>query len=470
MIEEIIFSQLMSNAEYARVVLPHLKEEYFNTQDEKNFFKIYKRFFSKHNKIPSRQALLIEIEKLKSSAEVYSAMVDIVGRSVEFDETLEYLVEQTEEFCKEKAIFNALKEAVLIADGQSKTKLPASIPSILQEALSVCFDTSVGHDYINDAMSRYDYYHSVTARITTGIPMIDKVTRNGFPRKTLNVFLAPPHGGKSLVMVNCAVGGMKAGHNVLYISMEMAAEEIGKRFDVNLLDIDFDTLEVIPKSTFTSQFKKLTDKSLGRLVIKEYPTGTASAAHIKSLLNELKTKQNFVPDIIVVDYMNICASEYYKQGSNHNSYTIVGSIGKELRALAIETNTCLITATQTNRSGINNSGVGMESVSESGGIAMIADFMMAIINTDDLKQLRQLMFKQIKNRYNGITDYEKFLVGVDYNKMKLFSLETTGTPVTVSKDKKKKTEPLNTDSGFNIDMLHTIKPKTNSFDDFNFNE
>lgn len=473
MIENIIFSQLLTSDEYARAVLPHLKEDYFSAQQEKNFLKIYKRFFSKHNKIPSKQAMLIEVEKLKSSAEVYKSMVEIVERTIEFTESKEYLVEKTEEFCKEKSLFNALRESVLIMDGQSKDKGPDSIPSIIQEALSICFNSTVGHDYMADAMDRYEYYHHSEARIRTGIPILDKITKGGFPRKTFNVFLAPPHGGKTLAMINVAAGAVKHGANVLYITMEMAAEEIGRRFDVNLLDVDFDTLEVLPKATFESKFSKIAKESRGRLIIKEYPTGAASASHFRALLSELKQKQNFVPDMIVIDYMNICSSEYYKAGSTHNSYTIVGSVGKELRALAIEANAVVVTATQTNRSGVNNSDVDMTAVSDSAGTTMIADFMLAIITTDELKELKQILFRQLKNRYGGTSDFEKFILGIDYAKQILYKLDS-GDSVPVANPTADKNKGLNKKAGNvvdapSLDILHQIKSKQ-SFDDFDFND
>lgn len=461
----------MTNDEYARTVLPHLKDEYFSTQEEKAFFKIYARFFQKHNRIPSKQAMLIEIEGLKSAADLYTSMVAMVSRSVEFEESLIYLVEKTEEYCKEKAIFNALKESVLIVDGQSKDKNKDSIPSILQAALSVCFNTSVGHDYLEDFAERYDYYHNTEARIPVNIPIFDKITKNGFPRKTLNVFLAPPHGYKSAVMSNLAAGALMNGYNVLYISLEMAAEEIGRRFDVNLMGVNFDDLDIITKDTYTSKFEKISSSTQGRLVIKEYPTGTAHAGHFRALLSELKTKQNFVPDMIVVDYMSIAASEIYKNGSAHNSYTIVGSIGKELRALAIETNSALITAVQTTRAGAGNSDVDISHTSESFGIPAIADFFAAIINTDELKALKQLMFKQLKNRYTGLDKDEKFILGVDTPKMKLYSLDgEISIPISKKPEKKDKLEKniVSKDAPFDFDILHTIKPEKASFEDFNF--
>lgn len=474
-IESLIFSQLLCNEEYARKVLPHIHEGYFNSNEERMFLKIYHRFFTKYNRVPNRQTMLLEIEKLKGSAEAYKQMVSFVDEKVEFTESLDYLVEQTEEFCKEKALFNALRESVLIVDGADKEKRgPNAIPTILSAALAICFDTTVGHDYDDDAEARYDYYHSTTARVDTGIRIIDKITRKGFPKKTLNVLLAPPHGGKTITMVNIAEGALKQGHNVLYISMEMAAEEIAKRFDVNRLDIDFDMLETVPKDIFTTKLKKLKKASYGKLIIKEYGTGTAAASNFRTLLGELKTKRGFTPDMIVIDYMNICASEFYKNGSNHNSYTIVGSIGKELRALAIESNSVVLTATQTNRSGIDNSELSMTTVSDSAATAMIADFIMGIINTSELKELNQLLFQQIKNRYDGIGNPEKFIMGVNYSKMQIYELDqshtfhkATNSDDTSGKSKKRgkggSDSKLNTPSQSEVDMKFQIQPDYNDF-------
>lgn len=460
--EDLIFSQLLTNEIYARTVLPHLKEEYFSTPEEKAFFKIYCHFFKKYNKAPSKNALLIEIEALKSSAETYKSLHEIIHRQVEFTEDNKYLVDKTEEYCKERALFNALRESVLIVDGQSKTKTASSIPSILQEALAVCFDTSVGHDYFNDSEARYDYYHLAEARIPTGIEMFDKITRGGFPRKTLNVLLAPPHGGKSMIMVNMSIGAILAGFNVLYITMEMAEFEIGKRFDTNMMDIEFDDLELLPKATFTSKFNKICQSSRGKFIVKQFPTGNANASHFRALLSELKTKQGFVPDLIVVDYMSICSSEVYKAGSNANSYTIVGSIGKELRALAIDEDAAIITAIQTTRNGIGNSDVDMSDTSESFGVPAIADFFGAIINTDELVALKQLMIKQLKNRYRDFHENEKFLLGVDTKKMKVFSLENSSVTPQVQVKKKGKVETAN--DTFDPPVIK----QGSSFSDFNF--
>lgn len=414
----------MSNESYARRVMPHLKDEYFQSQEDKVLFKIYSRYFTKHNAIPSRQAILVDIENLKQSADVYNAVKGVVSESIEFTETEQYLVDATEKFCRDQAIYNALRESVLIADGQSKMSADA-IPSILTQALSVCFNTQVGHDYVSEADLRYEYYHAVEARIPTGSKTFDEVTRGGWPRKTLNVLLAPPHGGKSFVMTNFGVGALNAGYNVLYITAEMSEFEIGKRFDTNMMNVDFDTLQLMTKPIFENKFRSVVEKTKGVLKIKEFPTASAHCGHFRSLLADLKQKQNFIPDLIIVDYMGIISSEKYKAQSGANSYTIQKSVAEELRALAIETNTAVITAVQTNRSGVGNTEVDMTSTSESLGVPMCADVFFAIINTDDLKQMKQLMFKQLKNRYKSLDDPNKFMVGVDYSKMKMFDLDNS---------------------------------------------
>lgn len=466
--ETLIFSQLMNSEEYTRRVMPHLHDEYFQTAEDKNFFKIYSRFFKKHNQIPSRQAMMVEIENLKGSADIHKALSSVIKETETFNENTDYLVETTEKFCKERALFNALRESVLIVDASESDKpgkkSPEAIPSILQAALSICFDTTVGHDYEEDASARHDYYHLTTARIPVGISEFDYVTKGGFPRKTLNVLLAPPHGGKSAVMVNFGAGALRAGYNVLYITLEMAEFEIGKRFDVNMMGVDFDMLESLPKETYINKFSSVMKKSQGTLKVKEFPTGAGHAGHFRSLLEELKTKQNWVPDMVIVDYMGICASEKYKASSGANSYTLQKSVGEELRALAIEYNCAVITAVQTNRSGVGNSDVDMTSTSESLGTPMIADWFCAIINTDELKNLKQILFKQLKNRYRSLDDPNKFIVGIDYSQMRMFSLEDNVPKF------KKKDKPLNkpAEGNFDLDMLHTIKPKTANFDDFNF--
>jgi len=465
--ETLIFSQLLVNDEYARKVIPHLKDDYFSSQAEKNFLKVYTRFFRKHNKIPSRQAMEVEIENLKSSAEIYTGMVEILNNTEVFEETTDWLYEQTEKYCKDRAVFNALKTSVMIVDGQDKTGRSAnSIPSILQDALAVCFDSSIGHDYFEDSQERFEYYHLSENRIPCGIDTFDKVTKGGFPRKTLNVFLAPPHGGKSMLMANIAAGACKNGFNVLYITMEMAAEEIGRRFDVNLMGIDFDTLDLLTNDVFTSRFSKISKGSVGRLVIKEYAPNGASAATFEALIGDLKTKQNFVPDMICIDYMGIMNSDAYSDVSKQNSYTIMGSIGKELRRLGVKNNAAVLTAVQTTRSGVGNSEIDMTHTSESFGIPAIADWFAAIVATDDLMSLNQILFIMLKNRYKGLAFMKKFMMGVDYLKQTVFCLDDDTTipdltpPSKGGKAINKKSDP--------VDMTHQIKPDTQTFQNFNF--
>lgn len=464
--ENLIFSQLLTNQDYVRRVIPHIKEEYFNNAEDKIFWKIFHHYFNKHNQTPSKQAMMVEIEHLKNSADVHQSLTTLIKETEEFTENLNFLVDKTEKFCKERALYNALRESVLIVDETSvvkNKKSPEAIPSILQAALSICFDTTVGHDYVSESLERFDYYHMTSARIPSGIGIFDEITRGGFPRKTLNVFLAPPHGGKSLVMVNIAAGAVKAGYNTLYITMEMAEYEIGKRFDVNLMGIDFDTLESMPKQVFENKFNSIVSKSHGKLKIKEFPTGAAHAGHFRALFEELKTKQNYVPDMVVIDYMGICASEKYKASSGANSYTIMKSVGEELRALAIEYNCAVITATQTNRAGVNNSDIDITSTSESFGIPAIADFFSAIINTDELKSLKQIMIRQLKNRYKSLDEPNKFVIGVDYGKMKIFDLENNRPSISG----KKETSKLNKQD-ITFDTQHVIKQTVANFDDFNF--
>jgi KaiC/GvpD/RAD55 family RecA-like ATPase len=459
-IESLIFSQLMTNESYARKVTPHLSEEYFQNQGDKVLFKLYSRFLQKHNSIPSKQALLIETEKLKASQDVYVSVKDTISETVDFSESMEFLIDKTETFCKERAIYNALRDAVLIADGQDKNKSADAIPAILQSALNVCFDSSVGHDYYLDYEHRYDYYHRKDAKVPTGSSTFDSITRGGWSRKTLNVLLAPPHGGKSFLMVNFARGAVEAGFNVLYITLEMAEEEIGKRFDQAMMRTTFDEMMLFSRETFNSQFSKVQAKSHGKMIIREYPTGQGHAGHFRSLLSELKQKQNFNPDLIVVDYMGICASEVYKSGSSANTYTIVGSIGKELRALAIESDSAIVTAVQTNRSGVANTDIDITATSDSFGIPAIADWFGAIITSDELKEMNQMMIRQLKNRYKSLDEPNKFMIGTDFSRMIIHDLEDSGVKRTVSN---------NRDSGGSVPFPDHKINSVNSFDDFDFN-
>lgn len=431
--EELILSSLVTNETYCRKVISHIKEEYFHDKTDRILFSVIQNYFTQYNQSPDKTALLIEAEKNPLSAEQIKEVQDKVRSLTGNSEHLAYLTKTTEDFCKKQAIYNALMESIQIADGRDSKKNPEAIPSILQEALAVCFDPSVGHDYTEDSESRFEYYNRKELKIPFNVEYFNKITKKGVNRKTLNIIMAPPHGGKSLVMVNFGVGALYAGYNVLYVTMEMAEEEIAKRFDVNMMGVDFETLESLPKNVFNSKIDKVKEKALGKLVIKEFPTGSAHAGHIKILIEELRVKKSFVPDLIIVDYMNICASEKYRSGGSATSYTIVKSIGEELRALAIQTNTAIWTATQTNRSGVSNSDVDMTNVSESLGVAMIADSMFAIINSEELIKMNQLLIKQLKNRYRDLNLDNKFVIGIDRARMRIYDLEESAQR-NISKD------------------------------------
>lgn len=465
--ENLILSSLITNETYARKVLPHLNEEYFSEKQEKILFDIINKYVSKYNGLPTKNALHIEASNLtldqRTSEEIEKTISALEPSSAE---NTEYLVHITEKFCKDKAIFNAIMKSIKIADGSDKEFTPEAIPSILTKALAVAFDTSVGHDFIDDADARYEYYHRRENRIPSGLSILDHVSDDGFPRKTLNVVLAPPHAGKTLTMVNIAIGGMHAGYNVLYLTAEMAEEEIAKRFDVNLLNVDFGLLKTMSKQMFMTKTQKLKEKSMGKLKIKEFPTGTAHAGHFKNLIEDLRVKEGFIPDVLVVDYMNICASQRYKAGSSANSYTIVKAIGEELRALAIETNTCLWTATQTTRSGIGNSDIDMTNTSESIGVPAIADFMIAIIDSEELRKMNQLLFKQLKNRYKDKNEKERFVIGIDRSRMKLYDVEESA-----QRNISKATDlEMPSKSSLNIqsDSTPRAKPGVNPFNDIQF--
>lgn len=485
--EKLILSALLTREEFTRAVSPHIKEEYFQEKTTQVVCQEIIRYFEKYNSLPTKEALYIECGAKKNLTEDQSTAInDLIKSLSRIEDSSNWLLEKAETFCKERAVFNALMTSVKIVDGRDKQFAPDAIPSILQEALAVCFDNSVGHDYFTDVESRYDYYHRKENKIPTNLDIFNAVMRGGPSRKTLNVILAPPHAGKTLMMVNFAIGALNAGNNVLYITMEMAEEEISKRFDVNMMNVDFDTLEKMSKDVFTNKFSKVMEKAKGKLMIKEYPTSGAHAGHFKTLIQELKMKQNFVPDMIVVDYLNICLSQRYKAGSAANSYTIVKSIGEELRALAIETNTAIWTATQTTRGGIGNSDVDMTNTSESIGIPAIADFFVALIDSEELRAMNQMIGKQLKNRYDDKNKKEKFAFGIDRSHMKLYDLEASAqegihqnstsdnvrsaVAEVERKTKSKKpdtTPPWEGDSDFPIPNKITAKPKE-GFDKFNF--
>ena len=417
---------LIYNEEYARKVIPFIKPDYFSDVNEKNIFKEVQDFANKYKTLPTHEALVINFTESKSltEPEVRSAIaiLDEIHDDKDPSEA-QWLIEQTEKFCQDKAIYNGIMEAVGILDDKTHTKGKGEIPKILSDALAVSFDNSVGHDYMQDSDSRYDFYHRVESRVRFDLDLFNKITKGGFPIKTLNVALAGTGVGKSLFMCHCSASSISQGHNVLYITMEMAEEKIAERIDANLLNIDLNELQTISKDDYARKFDVLKNKTQGKLIIKEYPTASAHAGHFRALLNELKLKKNFTPDIIFIDYLNICCSSRIKMGASINSYAYIKSIAEELRGLAVEFGVPVVTATQTTRSGFSNTDVGLEDTSESFGLPATADFMFALISTEELEQLNQIMVKQLKNRYGDPNLYKRFVIGVDRAKMRLYDAE-----------------------------------------------
>ena len=429
-LEQTILRNLIYNEEYIRKVLPFLKDEYFSDSIERTIFKELSAFVSKYNTTPTIEAIGLAIKERRnlSDAEVEkseSYLQEIVSSKGE-ESKIQWLIEKSEAFCQERAIYNAVLGSISILDGKDKTNDKGAIPKILSDALSVSFDNSIGHDYLENSDERYDFYHRKEERIPFDLDMFNKITKGGLPIKTLNIALAGTGVGKSLFMCHCAAGNMSMGRNVLYITMEMAEERIAERIDANLLNVTLDDLLDLPKETYDKKVANLKNKVTGKLIIKEYPTASASSLHFRTLLNELNLKKSFVPDIIYIDYLNICCSSRIKPGSNINSYTYVKSIAEELRGLAVEFGVPIVSATQTTRSGYGSSDPGLEDTSESFGLPATADLMFALITSEELEELGQLMVKQLKNRYSDPTMHKRFVIGIDRAKMRLYDVEQTG--------------------------------------------
>jgi replicative DNA helicase len=423
--EPVIFSNLIFNEDYARKVIPFLKDEYFSDHSERIIFQLIDEYVKKYNSFPSKEALAIDLSNKEDVNEQTFKTCKSIIETIEVDgkTKIEWLLDQTEKFCQEKAVYNAIMKSIQIMDDKTGGLTKGAIPQILSNALGVSFDTSIGHDFIEDADSRFEFYHTKELRIPFDIEYFNTITQGGLPRKTLNIALAGTGVGKSLFMCHCAAVNMVAGLNVLYITMEMAEERIAERIDSNLLDVTIDELKLIPKDSYDKKMARIKNKTTGKLVIKEYPTASAGSANFRHLLNELKIKMNFIPDIIYIDYLNICISSRIKNGANVNSYTLVKAIAEELRGLAVEFNVPIISATQTNRAGFADSDVGLENTSESFGLPATADFMFALITTDELQELGQIMVKQLKNRYNDTSINRRFVVGIDRSKMRLYNVE-----------------------------------------------
>lgn len=423
-IETTILKNLVHNEEFMRKAIPFLKEEYFTETSDRGVFSLITEYIQKYNHTPTIEALEIALQNSQLPEAQYKEVHDEVKSLGSYEKpNSEWLINETEKFCKDKAVYNAILQSITILDGKDKVRTKDGIPSLLQEALGVCFDSSVGHDYFDNSSDRFDFYHRVESRIPFDLDYFNKITQGGLPNKTLNIALAGTGVGKSLFMCHVAASALAQGKNALYITMEMAEERIAERIDSNLLNVDIDQLKDLPKSMFENRIKKLSDKSYGKLIIKEYPTASAHVGHFKALLSELYLKRSFKPDIIFIDYLNICASSRFKAGGSVNSYTYVKAIAEELRGLAVEQNVPIVSATQTTRSGFSNTDVELTDTSESFGLPATADFMFALISTEDLEQLNQIMVKQLKNRYNDPTLHKRFVVGIDRAKMRLFDLE-----------------------------------------------
>ena len=420
-IEKTTLSQLLHNENFNRKVIPFLKSEYFGERSEKILFEEINDFVDKYKNPPTKPALEIEIDKRKDLSEIEHKKVLELLSSLE-DSKVEYdwLVDTVEKFCKDKAVYNAVVDSIKVIDGKDKNRTQESIPSILSDALSVSFDSHVGHDYIEQSESRYDFYHKKEKKIEFDL---DYFTKGGLPTKTLNIALAGTGVGKSLFMCHVAASTLMQGKNVLYITLEMAEERIAERIDANLMNISIDDLHSLPKKMFTDKIKKISKKTMGKLVIKEYPTASAHCGHFRSLVKELAIKKSFKPDIILIDYLNICASSRFKGNANVGSYFYIKSIAEELRGFAVETNVPIMSATQTTRSAYTSTDVGLEDTSESFGLPATADLMFALISTEELEDLNQLMIKQLKNRYNDPTMNKRFIIGIDRAKMKLYDVE-----------------------------------------------
>ena len=426
-LEQTIIKNLIYNEEYIRKVLPFIRPDYFSDNTEKIVFKEIFEFINQYKNPPTHEALVINFTEKKNITEPQlQEAIELLNKvHSDKDEPTEtqWLIEQTEKFCQDKAIYNAIMESVSILDSKSEKRTKGEIPQLLSDALGVSFDNNIGHDYTQDFDSRYDSYHKVESRIRFDLDLFNKITKGGLPIKTLNIALAGTGVGKSLFMCHVAAGNLSQGQNVLYITMEMAEEKIAERIDANLLNIDLDELRTISKEDYTRKFSALKSKTQGKLIIKEYPTASASVLHFRALLNDLALKKNFKPDIIFIDYLNICCSARIKPGANVNSYSYIKAIAEELRGLAVEFGLPVVSATQTTRSGFSNSDPGLEDTSESFGLPATADFMFALVSNEELEALNQILVKQLKNRYGDPNLYKRFVLGIDRAKMRLYDVE-----------------------------------------------
>ena len=459
-LEQTILKNLIYDEDFLRKVLPFIKEEYFSDRTDRAIFNEISKFTESYNSSPTIEALELAIREKRNltddELEKCDTCLQEIVKAREEKSKIDWLVDKTEKFCQEKAIYNAVLGSISILDGKDKTQDKGSIPKLLSDALAISFDNSVGHDYLENSDERYDFYHRKEERIPFDLEFFNKITKGGLPNKTLNIALAGTGVGKSLFMCHVAAGAMVQGKNVLYITMEMSEEKIAERIDANLLNVTVDDLVDLPKELYDKKIERLREKTVGKLIIKEYPTASASSIHFRTLLNELNLKKSFVPNIIFIDYLNICCSARIKAGANVNSYTYVKSIAEELRGLAVEFGVPIVSATQTTRSGFSSSDPGLEDTSESFGLPATADLMFALISSEELEEMGQIMVKQLKNRYNDPTYFKRFTLGIDRSKMRLYDVDQSGQDGIIDSGQDK---PLNT-------FGNREKPQKKSFDGF----
>ena len=451
-IERTALTQLVTNEQYARKVLPFMKGDYFADNTERTVFEEITKFVDKYNKIPTQTSLEIEVSSRKDlNEEEFKKVVAVIQTLSSTDVDFDWLVNTTEQFCKDKAVYNAIVEGISIIDGKDKQRGPDAIPSILTDALAVGFDNRVGHDYLVDADDRFDFYHTVEEKIPFDLEFFNKITKGGLPPKTLNIALAGTGVGNSLFMCHMAANCLSMGKNVLYITLEMAEERIAERIDANLMNISMEDLHDLPKQMYDNKIAKIIKSTSGKLIVKEYPTASAHSAHFRGLVKELAIKKSFSPDILFIDYLNICASTRFKGQNNVNSYMYVKAIAEELRGLAVETNVPIMSATQTTRSGFTSSDVGLEDTSESFGLPATADFMFALISNEELDELNQIAVKQLKNRYNDLTVNKRFVIGIDRTKMQLFDIKNEEQDDLVDSNQTEFAEPVFDNTSFGED-------------------
>lgn len=423
-LQTIILKRLIHDENYCRKAIPHIKTEYFEGE-YRAVYELILNFIGKYNRLPNKAVLEVEVDNSSLVQEETRLRALKLISSIDVADTseIDWLLSSTEKWCKDRAIHLAIMESIQIINGDIKDKAEGAIPDLLSKALSVTFDTNVGHDYIESAKERYEFYHKQEDRIEFAIDVLNKITNGGLPRKTLSVLMAGTGVGKSLTMCDLAASNLSMGRNVLYITMEMAEERIAERIDANLLDVDISEIINLTEDSFLGKVNKLKSKTAGKLIVKEYPTAAAHVGHFRALLTELKLKKNFVPDIIYIDYLNICASSRVSMSSNMGSYGVIKSIAEELRGLAVEQNVPIVSATQSVRGAQLSSDVEITDVSESFGLAHTVDLLLSLMSTEDLEKSNQLMFKQLKNRYNDLGKMKRFLVGIDRSKMRLYDID-----------------------------------------------